>query len=75
MAVKEVWKGRVHDTVQVETAAETSACGASLRENEHYLIAADYISETVVATNKCAWTRPLARGAKLRALLDQAVVR
>jgi hypothetical protein len=74
MALEKIWKGQVRDTVQVETAAQTTACGAGLEDGERYLIDAGPISESVYVTSKCGWTRPLSQAAKLQALLRRATL-
>lgn len=74
MAVEEVWKGPVADTVQVETNVETSACGARLQVDESYLISASLVDESLI-TSKCSWTRPLLKANRLQALLRRATSR
>lgn len=72
MALEKVWKGQARDTVQVETDAQTTACGASLESGEQYLIDANQISDSVFSTSKCGWTRPLSQAAELQVLLRRA---
>jgi hypothetical protein len=69
LAVRQVWKGEVPDTVQVETASQTTMCGADLRAGENYVIDADRIGRSIFATSKCGWTRPLSQAGELEALL------
>jgi hypothetical protein len=75
VTLEQSWKGQLRDTLQVETAAQTTACGASLRTGEHYLIDAGRLSDSVFATSKCGWTRPLSEAVKLQALLQQAAAK
>jgi hypothetical protein len=67
-----VWKGTVQDTVQVETDAYTTMCGASLRTGEQYLIDADSIDGSAsLWTDKCRWTRPLSETDELVKILKR----
>jgi hypothetical protein len=71
MAVREVWRGQVPDTVDVETPAQTTMCGADL-EAGRYLIDGERSGEATFVTSKCGWTRPLSRARDLLALLRLA---
>jgi hypothetical protein len=66
-----VWKGQVQDTIQVETDAQTTMCGASFRVGEQYLIDANPIDQSTLRTDKCRWTRPLAEAKELVKLLQR----
>jgi hypothetical protein len=67
-----VWKGRVRDTVHVETDAQTTMCGASLDLGEQYLIDASPIDgSTSLYTDKCRWTRPLSEADELVKVLQR----
>jgi Tissue inhibitor of metalloproteinase len=67
-----VWKGHLQDTVQVETDAQTTMCGASLSMGEQYLIDAQAVDgSTVLWTDKCRWTRPLSETDELVKVLRQ----
>jgi hypothetical protein len=74
-ALEQSWKGRFNDTVTVETAAQTTACGVSLRKGEYYLIDGSRLGDSVFTTSKCGWTRPISHAARLQILLDQAAAR
>jgi hypothetical protein len=67
-----VWKGHVQDTVQVETDASTTMCGASLRTGEQYLIDANPIEGSrSLWTDKCRWTTPLRETDELVRILQR----
>ena len=71
IAVREVWKGGVADTVQVETPVQTTMCGADL-EGGAYLIDGERTGASTFVTTKCSWTRPLSEARALQALLRRA---
>ena len=73
LAVEKLWLGLAGYTFQVETAAKTTMCGASLRTGEHYLIDAYHAARSVFITGKCGWTRPLAQAARLQDFVNQAL--
>jgi lysophospholipase L1-like esterase len=72
MIPEEIWKGKLPDTVEVETEAQTSACGASLEQGYRYLIDAGREQESILVTDKCRWTRPHSLTDSLQVLLRQA---
>jgi lysophospholipase L1-like esterase len=69
---EEIWKGKLADTVQVETDAQTTACGASLARGYRYLIDASRQEKSGLYTDKCRWTRPRSLTDSLQVLLRQA---
>jgi hypothetical protein len=72
MIPEEIWKGKLTDTVQVETDAQTTACGASLARGYRYLIDASRQGKSGLYTDKCRWTRPRSLTDSLQVLLRQA---
>jgi hypothetical protein len=67
MTPEEIWKGKLADTVQVETEAQTSACGAGLARGYRYLIDASRQGKSGLYTDKCRWTRPRSLNDSLQA--------
>jgi lysophospholipase L1-like esterase len=72
MIPEEIWKGKLGDTIQVETDAQTTACGASLARGYRYFIDATRQGKSGLYTDKCRWTRPHSLTDSLQVLLRQA---
>jgi hypothetical protein len=72
MAVRRVWKGDVPDTIVVETAEETTMCGAELERGKQYLVDAYRDAAGKLGTGKCGWTQPFGQARSLRRLLRDA---
>ncbi len=72
MIPEEIWKGKLTDTVLVETDAQTTACGADLTPGYRYLIDASRQGNASFFTDKCRWTRPQSATDSLQLLLRQA---
>jgi lysophospholipase L1-like esterase len=72
MIPEEIWKGKLGDTVQVETDVQTTACGASLARGYRYLIDASPQGRSTFYTDKCRWTRPHSLTDSLQVLLRRA---
>ena len=72
MIPEEIWKGKLADTIQVETDAQPTACGASLARGYRYLIDASRQGKSGLYTDKCRWTRPHSLTDSLQVLLRQA---
>jgi lysophospholipase L1-like esterase len=72
MTAETVWKGRIGDTIVVESNIETSACGPTLIVGQSYLIDADRKSDSVLSTSKCGWSRSRDTARRLELLLRAA---
>jgi lysophospholipase L1-like esterase len=72
MIPEEIWQGKLADTVQVETDAQTTACGASLARGYRYFIDATRQGKSGLYTDKCRWTRPHSMTDSLQVLLRRA---
>jgi lysophospholipase L1-like esterase len=64
-----VWKGRIGDTVVIESNVETTACGPTLIVGQSYLIDADRKSDSALSISKCGWSRSRDTARRLEMLL------